>query len=131
VSSGFDDGKKDAPARRSALRGAVDFGHLTQYTGGDTAIEDELLELFVSNAGRYLGLMDAATDAQSWRDAAHGLMGSARGIGAWVVAETAQQAHEADPTADRARRTMIARLRKEIAAVRKTALARQMSRPAP
>ena len=131
MSSGSDDEKKDAPARRFALHGAVDFGHLTQYTGGDAAIEDELLELFVSNAGRYLGLMEAATDAQGWRDAAHGLMGSARGIGAWTVAETAQQAHEADPTADRARRILITRLRKEIAAVRKTALARQMSRPAP
>jgi HPt (histidine-containing phosphotransfer) domain-containing protein len=81
------------------LTGAVDFGYLEQYAGGDAALVEEVLGLFREQAQIWLRVLvpDAADDA--WRDAAHSLKGSALGIGAFALAEhcaAAEKSQEAD-----------------------------------
>jgi HPt (histidine-containing phosphotransfer) domain-containing protein len=70
----------------------IDLTHLGLYTGGDAALERELLELFLGNATGYLALLAAAADDQAWRRAAHSLKGSALGVGAPKVAMLATAA---------------------------------------
>jgi hypothetical protein len=68
---------------------AIDRAHLASMTGGDRALEREVLQLFAMQARILLGRMDNATPAEIGAFA-HTLCGSARGIGAWRVAEAAQ-----------------------------------------
>jgi HPt (histidine-containing phosphotransfer) domain-containing protein len=67
----------------------IDLTHLGLFTAGDAALEGELLALFLSNAAGYLARLTAAPDAQAWREASHGLKGSALGVGAARVAALA------------------------------------------
>ena len=70
----------------------VDLVHLSRFTLGDTKLEHEVLELFRVQAGIYLERLKTAADPTGWREAAHTIKGSARGIGAWSVAEAAAAA---------------------------------------
>ncbi len=70
----------------------VDLVHLSHYTLGDTELEREVLQLFLAQSSIYLERLKTAAKAQDWRDAAHTIKGSAQGIGAWRVAETAEVA---------------------------------------
>ena len=70
----------------------VDLDHLAQYTSGDRALEAELFELFLTNGRAYLTAMSSAGDAAAWCEAAHALKGSARGIGAKIVAQISAEA---------------------------------------
>lgn len=77
----------------------VDLVHLSKYTLGDRSLECELLGLFRCQCGVYLERLETAASLSEWQEAAHGLKGSARGIGAWAVgdlAETAEQLSELD-----------------------------------
>ena len=58
-------------------------------TGGDRVLEREVLQLFAMQARMLLGRMQDATPAEIGAFA-HTLCGSARGIGAWRVAEAAE-----------------------------------------
>lgn len=69
--------------------------HLTQYTSGDASLEAELFGLLKEQAERCLGAMQAATDGNAWRAAAHTLKGASRGVGAFDLAEACQRAEEA------------------------------------
>ncbi|MEN6543413.1 Hpt domain-containing protein [Parvibaculum sp.] len=94
---------------------ALDLDHLAQYTLGNRDLEAELLGLFRSQAQLYLDRLGDAADDKEWRDAAHSLKGSARGLGAFALGDIAE---EAERMVDRARRAaMIERLRAAIAAV--------------
>ncbi|MDX8528261.1 Hpt domain-containing protein [Mesorhizobium sp. MSK_1335] len=66
----------------------VDLGHLARQTMGDRDLEREVLALFVHQS---LSVRDQIADADAKQRAllAHGLKGSARGIGAFAVAECA------------------------------------------
>ncbi|TPI15334.1 Hpt domain-containing protein [Mesorhizobium sp. B4-1-3] len=66
----------------------VDLGHLARQTMGDRDLEREVLALFVHQS---LGVRDQIADADTRQRVllAHGLKGSARGIGAFAVAECA------------------------------------------
>lgn len=92
-------------ARRD-LSGAVDFTVLDRMTGGDDAIGEEVLGLFVQQAAMWSPLLDVREDG--WRDAVHTLRGAAAGIGAGALAaacaaaEAAEKA-EAPPLLDRVR----------------------------
>lgn len=92
----------DARALAEAVRGAtagdtagaaaaapIDLAHLATYTDGDTVLERELATLFAGSCDRYLDQMAGAGDTHQWRDAAHGLKGAARGIGATELARLA------------------------------------------
>ncbi len=65
----------------------VDLVHLAKYTMGNRALEREVLTLFTKQSLIYLDRLRNAADKQTWCEAAHTLKGSARGIGAWQVAD--------------------------------------------
>jgi HPt (histidine-containing phosphotransfer) domain-containing protein len=69
--------------------------HLAQYTSGDAALEAELFGLLKEQAERCLNAMQAATDGNAWRAAAHTLKGASRGVGAFELAEACQRAEDA------------------------------------
>ena len=83
-------------ARRD-LTGAVDFGYLETYAGGDMALVEEVLGLFREQAVMWVRLLDPAAEGEAWRDGAHTLKGSARGIGAGALAEACDAAELAGP----------------------------------
>jgi HPt (histidine-containing phosphotransfer) domain-containing protein len=72
----------------------IDEEHLGRMTLGDRKLEREVLEIFVRQTtimlNRILGAAPALAAA-----AAHTLMGSARGIGAWRVARAAEKLEHA------------------------------------
>lgn len=98
---------------RRDLTGAVDFSVLDRTTGGDDAVSEEILGLFVQQAEVWAPLLDVREDG--WRDAVHTLRGTAAGIGAGplaeacAVAEAAEKA-EAPPLLDRVRDALDAAL---------------------
>ena len=66
----------------------IDMAHLARQTLGDRALEAEVLGLFLHQIGSIYDRV-AACDAEERRMLAHGLVGSARGIGAFSLAECA------------------------------------------
>lgn len=74
----------------------IDRAHLARYTMGDRDLELEVLHLFAQQAEKCVATMLHATTAQAWRDAAHGLKGSASAVGAWNVANLAYAAETLD-----------------------------------
>lgn len=99
---------------------AVDLAHLDRYTGGDQAINAEVLSLF---EGQCFGLVDqldamiGADNAKAWHQAAHTLKGAARGIGAFALADAAQVAEAAGPARTEATLAAITRLKETASAV--------------
>jgi len=92
-------------ARRD-LSGAVDFGVLEGMTGGDDAVTEEVLGLFVQQAILWSPMLDVREDG--WRDGVHTIRGAAAGIGAGALAEACQAAETAErpdapPLLDRVR----------------------------
>jgi HPt (histidine-containing phosphotransfer) domain-containing protein len=66
----------------------VDLVHLARQTMGDRALEQEVLALFVQQATAVRDQILAASTAERL-SLAHGLVGSARGIGAFAIADCA------------------------------------------
>ncbi|MDF1721388.1 MAG: response regulator [Minwuia sp.] len=85
----------------------VDMKHLATYTSGDPGLEGELALLFRVSTDRYLGIMQGRPDDKAWKDAAHGLKGAARGIGANEVARLAAYAEKLEGRAVEARRPAV------------------------
>lgn len=86
-------GLAPAPAgARAAPSRPVDLVHLSRYTLGERALEGEVLALFCTQADLCLERLGAPGGDQEWKEAAHTLKGSARAIGAWRVADTAERA---------------------------------------
>jgi hypothetical protein len=81
-------------ARRD-LTGCIDFTVLETTTGGDDAISEEVLGLFVEQAALWSGMLTPGDPA--WKDAAHTLRGAAAGIGAGGLAEACRDAEAGDP----------------------------------
>ena len=75
--------------------GAIDRAHLRQMTFADAALEHEVLGLFDRQAASMLELIPVAKP-EALAALAHAVKGSARGIGAWRVAQAAGTL-EADP----------------------------------
>lgn len=67
----------------------IDRRHLTQMTLGEQSLEREVLQLFDRQAEMLIGRMRGVEGAVA-AALAHTLKGSARGIGAWRVAEAAE-----------------------------------------
>ena len=86
------------------MRPAVDMVHLARYTGGDEALNTEVLQLFddqvTGMVGRLRAILDAR-DAKAWKEITHTLKGAARGIGAFGFADAAAAAEPIDPARDR------------------------------
>ena len=77
---------------------AIDRDHLRQMTLGDAALEREVLQLFDRQAALLIERMRSA-DAKALSALAHALKGSARGIGAWQVAEAVGVVERGDEAA--------------------------------
>jgi HPt (histidine-containing phosphotransfer) domain-containing protein len=80
-------------ARRD-LTGAVDFSVLEGMTGGDAAISEEVLGLFVEQAALWSALLNPKVEG--WRDGVHTIRGAAAGIGAGDLAATCAEAEAAE-----------------------------------
>ena len=81
----------------------LDPTHLRGFTGGDTDLEAQVLEIFIESAPTYLVALEAA-GASEWQGCAHKLKGAARGIGAWCLAVAAERAeHDGHAAGDRQR----------------------------
>ncbi|MFZ1991742.1 MAG: Hpt domain-containing protein [Alphaproteobacteria bacterium] len=81
-------GKADANA-------AFDASFLDIYTGGDKAVRDQVLRLFLTQAELLLGRLKAARgDQRAWHEAAHSLKGCASGVGASGLASLAREAEK-------------------------------------
>ena len=90
----------------------LDLSVLRRQSGGDAALEREVLGLFLVKAERDVAAIAAATSADQRRAAAHGLVGSARAVGADEVARLAAAlAGGRDPTLE-----AVAALRAAVAA---------------
>lgn len=68
---------------------AIDLVHLARQTGGDEALEKELLALFAEQCQRQITIIHQLGDRMKRVDAAHTLKGAALAVGAWSVAEAA------------------------------------------
>jgi HPt (histidine-containing phosphotransfer) domain-containing protein len=72
-----------------------DAAYLESYTGGDAQVIAEVLALFQQQAEGWLPRLAAPDDG--WRDLAHTIKGSAKGIGANALGEIAGAAELAGP----------------------------------
>jgi HPt (histidine-containing phosphotransfer) domain-containing protein len=79
------------PAGEAAGRGPFDLAHLERATFGDRALTREVLGLFDRQAVRLLDEIAAATNSRARGEAAHGLKGAARGVGALALARAAEE----------------------------------------
>jgi HPt (histidine-containing phosphotransfer) domain-containing protein len=84
---------------RDAANKSVDLEHLARYTGGDRAINAEVMRLFDMQAtelvARLHSILDAR-DAKSWKEVTHTLKGAARGIGAFEMGDAAARCEPLD-----------------------------------
>jgi HPt (histidine-containing phosphotransfer) domain-containing protein len=81
----------------------VDLAHLGRYTGGDAALNSEVLQLFRNQSLELIESLGSHLrdgDAKGWRLIAHSLKGGARGIGAFGLADAAAAAEPFDPRAE-------------------------------
>jgi len=70
--------------------GVIDEEHLKRMTLGDRELERELLQIFVRQSATILDHI-TGHDPAAIAAAAHTMIGSARGIGAWRVARAAEE----------------------------------------
>jgi HPt (histidine-containing phosphotransfer) domain-containing protein len=99
---------------------AIDLAHLARYTGGEKAMNAEILRLFDGQISEMVGQLRsviAARDAKRWKEITHTIKGAARGVGAFSFGDAAAAAEPVDPAnAERASQA-ISRLSEEAMAV--------------
>jgi HPt (histidine-containing phosphotransfer) domain-containing protein len=81
----------------------VDMAHLARYTGGDSALNAEVLRLFDGQVNELVAKLNSileARDQKSWKEITHTLKGAARGIGAFGFADAAAVAEPIDLASD-------------------------------
>ena len=85
---------------------AIDLDHLARYTGGDKALNTEILKLFDGQVSEMVGQLRgilAARDSKRWKEVTHTIKGAARGVGAFAMGEAAAAAEPVDPTSNQTR----------------------------
>jgi HPt (histidine-containing phosphotransfer) domain-containing protein len=87
----------------AAVGSPIDLKHLARYTMGDKLLEKEILELFIGQLPQTIEALSQAATDREWRIAAHTLKGSGRAVGAWNVAQLAEQAEREMTLANAAR----------------------------
>jgi HPt (histidine-containing phosphotransfer) domain-containing protein len=85
-------GRLSAGSGQEDASAPIDRRHLARYTLGDRALEREVLQLFCGQAGRHLDDLRKAARLAQWSEAAHGLKGSAKAVGATRLAMAATRA---------------------------------------
>lgn len=81
----------------------VDLEHLARYTGGDVALNSEVLGLFANQSIELIAKLQTvleARDLKTWKEITHSLKGAARGIGAFGFADAAANAEPVEPAPD-------------------------------
>jgi HPt (histidine-containing phosphotransfer) domain-containing protein len=73
-----------------------DRAHFDAMTGADPALQAEVIALFQDQVQAWESALD---DEQKWRDAAHTIKGSARGMGLWALAAACERAEGATESA--------------------------------
>jgi HPt (histidine-containing phosphotransfer) domain-containing protein len=102
------------------MSGTIDLEHLARYTGGEKAINAEILRLFDGQVGEMVGQLRsviAARDAKRWKEITHTIKGAARGVGAFAFGEAAAAAEPVDPANDERATQAVSRLAEEAMAV--------------
>jgi HPt (histidine-containing phosphotransfer) domain-containing protein len=100
---------------------AIDRAHLKAMTMGDATLARDVLSLFDRQGAMMMKRLPGA-DAKAKAEMAHTLKGSARGIGAWRVADAATLVEIAgDAIAIKELNDVVAEVRAEIALVLKEA----------
>ena len=80
------------PAGRGMrVRPPIDLVHLAAQTMGNAELRNEVLRLFLKQSEECVGRIRSAEDVAARREAAHALVGSARGVGAFSVAYIASE----------------------------------------
>ncbi len=103
-----------APGRSSQRNQLIllDRAHLVRVTLGSSALAREVLDLFVDQVPVQIEALASALPGRPWFEAAHGLKGSARAIGALALAEVAAEAETvAAEASDGRRRELLATIR--------------------
>jgi len=72
----------------------LDQSHFSMMTGGDRALQSEVADLFRGQAEAWRAALTEDAGG-AWREAAHKLKGSARGIGLWALGEACEAAEQA------------------------------------
>lgn len=83
------DNEDAAPRRKVVVPPPIDMDHLSRQTLGDDGIAREVLGLFLIEIGSAREVMRAEV-ATERREVAHRLKGAARAVGAFALAETAE-----------------------------------------
>jgi HPt (histidine-containing phosphotransfer) domain-containing protein len=99
----------------------IDLEHLARYTGGERALNAEILKLFDGQVTDMVGQLNAvieARDAKRWREIAHTIKGAARGVGAFGMGEAAAAAEPIDPANAEKARAAVDALQAEAETVR-------------
>ncbi len=68
----------------------LDLAHLSRQTMGDRELEREILNLFVKQSMQINARLSSSSKIEEQHDLSHTLIGSARAVGAWRVAEAAE-----------------------------------------
>ena len=74
---------------------AVDYAHLKVQAADDVDVMREVLQLFLVHTEQVLGELANAKDDRTWKQLTHTLKGSARGVGAFALADAAVEAERA------------------------------------
>lgn len=75
-----------------SARPDFDVEHFRSMTGDDHSLQLELVEMFSAQAVLWRRLLVVDAPVPTWRDAAHTLKGSARGLGLWRLADACAEA---------------------------------------
>ncbi len=71
-----------------------DRAHFSMMTGGDLELQGEILQIFRVQADLWARLLIPDAPTPIWRDAAHTVKGSAKGVGFWELADACADAED-------------------------------------
>jgi HPt (histidine-containing phosphotransfer) domain-containing protein len=86
----------------------LDLDHLKRFTGGDAAVEAEILAIFIEQADMWLKLLEVDVESDAYRSAAHTIKGAARGVGAHALGDVAEIAEKLGDDASKVARSVAA-----------------------
>lgn len=78
-----------------ATTAAIDYAHLRTQAAANTDVMREVMQLFLVQTEELVAALETTTDGKTWRELTHTLKGSARGVGAFALADAAARAEAA------------------------------------
>ena len=82
-------------AKTCCANAPFDRAHIAKYTLGDLVLEAEVIGIFQRELGKLLDSIRDAQSDQAYGFATHSLKGASRAVGAWKIAEIAEQLEKA------------------------------------